>query len=82
MPRPPEVDRVDFLTGQLHALRCFSIALAELHRSPELQHEAEASFQYGLASMEMKPASDKAVAGFQDVADVIRRSLQGSTETP
>lgn len=76
--RTPEVDRVDFLAGQVHALVSFALAAATTHREPLLlRAEYEKSSQTGLAKMEMSPASDRAVAGFQDVTRRILSILEG-----
>jgi hypothetical protein len=67
--RTPEVDRVDFLSGEVHVIPSFAYALAKLH--PEralLKDHFEASFQITLAKLEMSQASDQIVAGFQHVA--------------
>ncbi len=70
------LDRVAFMAGEIHALLCFALAVAESHPNRQtLKNEFEAASQSGLAKIETTLASDKTVAGFQEVSDRILRLL-------
>jgi hypothetical protein len=72
MSRTSEIDRVDFLAGEIHALLSFVLAVAGTHPNRTLlKQHFEASSQVALAKIEMSEASDKTVSGFQYIAKEI-----------
>lgn len=77
-----EIDRLDYVTGQTHALGAFAAALARLMRDDEnAKVEINASFQVALAKMENTRATDKAILGFQEMTAWIQRFLSALPET-
>jgi hypothetical protein len=63
-----DVQRVDFLVGQVQALASFALAVAATHAEPSLlKKHFERSSQVGLAKIETTLAGEKTIAGFQHV---------------
>jgi hypothetical protein len=74
----PEVQRVDFIAGEVHALLCFALAVSTAFSDRDLLcHQFEKTSQVGLAKLETSLVGDKTVAGFQDVCGRILGALQG-----
>jgi len=79
MPRTPEVERLDFVVGQMLALAAVVKALIKSHpNAAKLAEEMEGATQIQLAKLENeRRASDKMIKGFQSA----RRKLLGEKST-
>jgi hypothetical protein len=74
--RTTDVDRLDFLVGQIQALTSFALAAAATHAEPSLlKKHFERSSQVALAKIEMTLAGEKTIAGFQHVTNEISSIL-------
>ena len=70
--RPAEVDRLDFLIGQVLALKSFALAATATHAEHALlKKHFEMASQVALAKIEATLTSDKTIRGFQSVVDEI-----------
>jgi hypothetical protein len=69
-------ERVAFLSGQVHALVSFALAVAQSFPDRALlRQEFESASQGGLAKLENSLTSDRSILGFQDVAEKIQTTL-------
>ena len=75
--RTPEVNRVDFLSGEIHALFSFALAVAKTHSDREvLAAHFEGASQAALAHIEPTSASDSTISGFRFVADQLLATIR------
>ena len=76
-----EKQDVDFVSGQVHALRCFAMAMATAFaQHPTLRAEFEKSALVGLGILESSPIGNIAIEGFQEMIGALGRALQGRKE--
>jgi hypothetical protein len=71
-------ERVAFLSGQVHALVSFGMAVAQsLPDQAPLRQEFESASQGALAKLENSLTSDQSISGFQDAAGKLLTALSG-----
>jgi len=76
-----EIGRVNFIAGQVHALRAFAAAIAMLSREDgRLAVEFEKASQMALVLLEKTRAMDSMFDGFHDTTKSLRKAL-GTPET-
>lgn len=75
--RDPKIDRLDAVIGQVHALQCFSLAIAMTLRDRDvLRQNLEMSSQIALAYLESAVIGDEAIANFQTTVAKLFAAMQ------